>query len=885
MILKFGIDFERVSFANLEIAKLEVKIDKKLIITADQIVVKPSENKLATKNINKEIQRAFRALNFVEKLEIKTLKIDKNNFEVLYSDEFFTISDQYGQMRTKLEWINIGVLFKIEELTYKKQNITGSGNGFFDPAKKIFFADIEYASDLISGSMNINADLKIITAKIDRNHFRFADHNGTIIGQLKVDIEKEIALLDAEVNYLDIRGEVSAKISGEKATITATNATSKSLAKLVEILPINNNIKPWIYGNIRADHYEAKEFYLEIDLKNKKPLLNTMFLNAYALNTDIKFNPNIPPAFGKKVEVSITNNNLYVALDSGEYIDQKADAFLEITNLFDPHSVKLALDISTNALFKEPIRNILKEFGVSLDLIQNSGENSAKFALVLDLYKHPIGVDIQTLASSNNTFLGLYGIDLEDSSFEFHNHNEKVTIDNLKTSHEFFDNSDLKVAVDAHKKELSIDGSLYNFYMINSALVSSPKLDINLTGDWNNSAIVFASKDHDSKLIVDSKNIEFQVADISKLKAVVPAVDLLDVNAGVLDLIYSQGKTKADFEITTKTPIFFTDNKPISRIKGVVEVEKTDFFANILNGLVVVDQEDDFFSIAINNLEVDAFAVENFLKRREELFTKGDSKAKKVLMDKLFIFGKNSAIRYKDKKLKTERFSIDINQDKIESEFQDKNSSFVISKNKNSVVYSAKNIKSNWVNGLTGMNMTKGVWNATATGDFATKDHYGVVHIKDAQFKEAMLLTNVIAIINTLPALAQFRSPGFTSEGFEVENGVIEFYFANNKLFLNAVRLYGKNTDIIAQGSIDFAKNSVDIYASVQTVKGASNIIGAIPLFGYLLLGDSKKIENILHITGKLEKPEVKSEVAKELLFYPLGVAKRILTLPMKAIE
>jgi hypothetical protein len=41
----------------------------------------------------------------------------------------------------------------------------------------------------------------------------------------------------------------------------------------------------------------------------------------------------------------------------------------------------------------------------------------------------------------------------------------------------------------------------------------------------------------------------------------------------------------------------------------------------------------------------------------------------------------------------------------------------------------------------------------------------------------------------------------------------------------------------------------------------------------------------VLHISGTLEKPEVKTAVAREFIFYPIGVLRRALTLPVKPFE
>jgi hypothetical protein len=50
-------------------------------------------------------------------------------------------------------------------------------------------------------------------------------------------------------------------------------------------------------------------------------------------------------------------------------------------------------------------------------------------------------------------------------------------------------------------------------------------------------------------------------------------------------------------------------------------------------------------------------------------------------------------------------------------------------------------------------------------------------------------------------------------------------------------------------------------------------------------VGNDGKIENIMHITGVIDDPKVKTAITKEFVFYPASVLRRTLTLPAKRAE
>ena len=64
------------------------------------------------------------------------------------------------------------------------------------------------------------------------------------------------------------------------------------------------------------------------------------------------------------------------------------------------------------------------------------------------------------------------------------------------------------------------------------------------------------------------------------------------------------------------------------------------------------------------------------------------------------------------------------------------------------------------------------------------------------------------------------------------------------------------------------------------SLKDYSKIVGAIPVINYVLLGDNNRVETEVNLNGKLEDPEVSTNLTKDTLSVPMNIGKRIINSP-----
>jgi len=68
-------------------------------------------------------------------------------------------------------------------------------------------------------------------------------------------------------------------------------------------------------------------------------------------------------------------------------------------------------------------------------------------------------------------------------------------------------------------------------------------------------------------------------------------------------------------------------------------------------------------------------------------------------------------------------------------------------------------------------------------------------------------------------------------------------------------------------------------------MKSYALIVKHIPLINYIFLGDDKRVDTQVHISGKISDPSIETNLTQNSLAAPFNVLKRIITLPIKAVE
>jgi hypothetical protein len=141
---------------------------------------------------------------------------------------------------------------------------------------------------------------------------------------------------------------------------------------------------------------------------------------------------------------------------------------------------------------------------------------------------------------------------------------------------------------------------------------------------------------------------------------------------------------------------------------------------------------------------------------------------------------------------------------------------------------------------------------------------------------------NLIALINTLPSLAFFKSPGFNEDGYEIQSGNVLFTRQGDILTIHTIDLDGVSADITGKGTLNLKDETLHVTLQLKTLKDVSGVIGKIPLVNHIILGDDKSISTLITLTGSIHDPHLETQVLQDTLITPFNILRRTIELPFK---
>lgn len=163
-------------------------------------------------------------------------------------------------------------------------------------------------------------------------------------------------------------------------------------------------------------------------------------------------------------------------------------------------------------------------------------------------------------------------------------------------------------------------------------------------------------------------------------------------------------------------------------------------------------------------------------------------------------------------------------------------------------------------------------------------DFDGLLQFGKLKIKDLELINNILAFINTVPALLTFSQPGFNHNGLRITAGYLQFNKKADVLNIVDLKVDGESVDLSGYGKIDFAKQKIDLFLDISAIKYIDKVIENIPIANYLILGDDGSIATRIHIKGDLNDPEISTELAKEIISTPFEIGKRAFNIPLKIL-
>jgi hypothetical protein len=129
--------------------------------------------------------------------------------------------------------------------------------------------------------------------------------------------------------------------------------------------------------------------------------------------------------------------------------------------------------------------------------------------------------------------------------------------------------------------------------------------------------------------------------------------------------------------------------------------------------------------------------------------------------------------------------------------------------------------------------------------------------------------------------LLDFRLPDFVSTGMPYDTIDGSYDFADGKVTTSDLSVHSPSLNMTLVGSADLISKELDLQAGVQPLQTVGRVISRIPIAGWLLTGNKKRLV-VVYMTAKggWDNPEVTITPMTSLSSKVIGIFKRTLNLP-----
>jgi hypothetical protein len=653
----------------------------------------------------------------------------------------------------------------------------------------------------------------------------------------------------------------------------------------------------------KYDNYEISSYQNDLIFKNFK---NINFISKTVLiknnNFSVRFNGNL---------LNILNDYKYLSVNGGEFTSKNVRLTTSsiIGNLikfytekikgevfgFDTELSKINIDIKhkkatvqkavynnvkaydiifknkkltlhSNTLFDKNIKEILTKFlDIEIPVTQLSGNNDIVSNILF-------GKEIKSFTDINtsSSLLKLFDFDLIVPKADIN-----ITNDNLR-----FKTEKAKLYLTKDIKLLFDGKGLIDFHKLNLLMKGKVSFNINKIislKDYNETALIdFKTeklKARNSNVYIDFDRKELIINPIKKILKYTSFEPF--VKDGIL-LITFGNTTDITTYLSLKLPLLYKhSNEPVT--KNSTPLKR--LFLNIVIGKkikiynknVKIDINNTVIDASVNSLDINLYPLENLLNE-----TNSSDFNYTVKM-----FTNNSNLIYKNHKFLSRTATLTYNKDNINFKSIYKKSSLKGYTKKGYLLLEGKNFSNEEFKAF----LPNFDFFSLINLDFVmvkSPDNFytGKIYINRAIVRELKSLNNVIAFINTVPSLLSFSSPGFSSKGYKIRKGYIDYLLYKKILYIKQAKILGDNLDFYAKGYIDFKKNYIFLKVTANMKMKLKNI----PIIGtglsYLLFGKDGSINIKLIVKGDLDNPKVKEDIGKDILMSPFQLFKRAITLP-----
>ena len=821
--LNIGIKFDTFQVSRYHVDGLYIKLDKKLILEADKVIIPKRKANPSLHRIDETLESIKYLLTFFGHIDLKEIHFENNILGIYFHDNILQLSSN------------------------------------------------DY---LVRGNVRREGKMLIGTIPI----LQLKKHNITMRGEFSYNFHDDVLTTEGKFLFQKVSGNFWASKIKDKINFRVQSNTFSDLKSIVDEFNMIPVVKSWVIDKVQAKHYKLISLTGIGNIVNRAFKLDLDSLKAEALFSDVSihFKEGLAPVEAPSFILRYSNDNgLFFDLEKPRYLGKNLDgSTVSIVNLRDDNTT-LKLNLKFDTVFDNYVQKILEAYKVNVPVLQKSGKVNATLDMDIGLKKASVSVKSDVTFSKGEILVkGLkFPVDKGELQYE----NGLITLKDIDLNHTMYvgklngtintveDNAEFifdakKVLLQAGKEKVASlkDESIpFNLDYKNDTIINIPKFTLSLKN----------TKEKTTLKISHLSTIKKYLSDVIPIE-----------EGGSLEISTKDFETFNFKGLMKRNSCFIYEDNNLCKTRvgfhGYAKKDNLNFYA--FEDRLHYDKLKS--RIHIKNLNID---LEKFLAQDKKSKNKKNQRTKSLV-----ILGKNSHLRYEEYSLLTDSYDVEVKPNgNIKAIGSTDGDIIKFTKVKDTFTLQALRIKDNVLHPLINFEgLQNGRYSLTKTGDPSTIMK-GQIIVEGGVMKDFKAYNNTLAFINTIPALATLHKPGYSTEGFTISSGLVEYrMIKKSKIIFDSIYIKGDSSTIVGKGELDLVKKTINVELAIQVARELGKVVGSIPLVGHILVGKDKSITVGLQITGSLDKPDVSVSAAKDILSYPLEVIKRTLEAPTQLL-
>jgi hypothetical protein len=818
--LQSGIHADKLTFAHYEIDGLYIKLDKKLTLEANNIIIPASKADPSLENVDETFDNIKFLFTFFDYIELKKIHFNNNELQVIFADDILYVTSDDYEIAGNIKREGEKYIADVSMLYLKKE-------------------DIDIRGELIYQT-NHNDNLKV----------------------------------KGEFNAYNIKGNFKASKENDTIDFLLNTKEFSDLKTLIDKFPLNKTVRSWIVEKVQAKQYRLYALSGKGTIQDDDFKIDFDSLKGNILFKDVKihYKEKLSPVLAKSFILTYKNGGLYFDLKDPTYQGRDLNGSnVSITHLVDKEPTMLNLDLHIKTPLDTVVQEILQAYALHIPVQQKNAEAKLDIKIGIPLKKstQKISVFVNVDLQEGDVYIGNVKLPVLRGNVQFDKGFVNLKDIDLKESW-YEGRVNGKIDIKAKKANLLFDVKQIYFGEDQEKFFILKNKQLPFTLDYRKNLIVDIPT-LKIKLVDRPKDFLIQLKQISKVKPYFQDMNI-QIDGGKLDITTKDFKTYRFKGELKRNSCFFYDNDNIchTRIPCSGKITEDGLIFNAFDNRLKVNMSKSL--VQLKNLNID---LEAFFRAKDK------NKIAQDKGEKIVILGKKSKLRYDKFTLVTDSYDIEISQNGNIKALGSLDGDIVkLTKKGNQLSVQALRVKDRMLHPLINFDgLKKGRYTFKSLGD-PNKVMKGQIIVEGGIMSDFKAYNNTLAFINTLPALATLHNPGFSGKGFKIKEGVAEYRRIKDRIIFDSIYIQGISATIVGKGELDLKKRTINMKLAIQTARELGNVVGNLPLLGYILMGKDKSMTFGLKITGTLDKPKVNTSATQEILSLPLQMLKRTMELP-----